>query len=172
MEDDDDFPGAIGPVQPLHNVKLRVTSRRRPPPVPVQHIRDERAVLDELLRPLPDDLWLEMGEEVQYLRPGLRKDLLRRLRRGHFAIEDTLDLHHLRVRQARELLEQYFHWLHRERIRCVKIIHGKGLHSRHGPVLKNLVARFLVQRSDVLACVSPVERLGGVGAVLVLVQHR
>ncbi len=171
-EDDIDFSEAVGPVQPVKQ-PARDRHRFKPPPVPVQHIQDERAVLDELLKPVPGEEWLETGEEVRYLRPGLRKQILKRLRRGDYRIEDTIDLHHLNVEGARQTLQSYMDWVRREGLQCVKIIHGKGLRSRgHGPVLKNLTARFLRKQADVLAFVSPVEREGGTGAVLVLVQNR
>jgi DNA-nicking Smr family endonuclease len=52
---------------------------------------------------------------------------------------------------------------------CVRIVHGKGLHSESGvPVLKNLVDRVLRQRADVLAFHSAPPAQGGHGAVLVL----
>ncbi len=171
-EDDIDFSQAVGPVQPVRKT-ARYRNPFKPPPVPFKHIEDERAVLDELLKPVPGEEWLETGEEVRYLRPGLRPQLLKRLRRGDFRIEDTIDLHHLNVEGARQTLQSYLAWVRREGLRCVKIIHGKGLRSRGpGPVLKNLTARFLRKQADVLAFVSPVEREGGTGAVLVLVQTR
>ncbi len=171
-EDDIDFSQAVGPVEPVRQ-PARYRDPFKPPPVPVKHIEDERAVLDELLKPVPGEEWLETGEEVRYLRPGLRKHVLKRLRRGDFRIEDTIDLHHLNVEGARQTLQSYLAWVRREGLQCVKIIHGKGLRSRgNGPVLKNLTARFLRKQADVLAFVSPVEREGGTGAVLVLIQNR
>jgi DNA-nicking Smr family endonuclease len=56
---------------------------------------------------------------------------------------------------------------------CVRIVHGKGLHSETGvPVLKNLVDRLLRQRADVLAFHSAPPAQGGRGAVLVLLRQR
>ncbi len=171
-EDDIDFATAVGPVQPVRQ-PARDRHRFKPPPVPVKHIEDERAVLDEMLRPVPGEEWLETGEEVRYLRPGLRPQVLKKLRRGEYRIEDTIDLHHLNVEGARQTLVSYLAWARREGLQCVKIIHGKGLRSRaNGPVLKNLTARFLRKQADVLAFTSPVEREGGTGAVVVLLQNR
>ena len=56
---------------------------------------------------------------------------------------------------------------------CVRIIHGKGLHSDSRiPPLKNLVDRMLRQRAEVLAFHSAPAAQGGGGAVLVLLGKR
>jgi DNA-nicking Smr family endonuclease len=55
----------------------------------------------------------------------------------------------------------------------VRIVHGKGLHSPQGPVLKGMVERLLSQRADVLAYASPPAAHGGTGALLALLaRHR
>jgi DNA-nicking Smr family endonuclease len=55
---------------------------------------------------------------------------------------------------------------------CVRIIHGKGLRSRHkGPVIKTKVNTWLRQRDDILAFCSARPVDGGTGAIYVLLRH-
>jgi DNA-nicking Smr family endonuclease len=56
-------------------------------------------------------------------------------------------------------------------VRCVRIVHGKGLGSRNRePVLKGKVRKWLTLRDEVLAfCQAPAPQ-GGSGAVLVLLK--
>jgi DNA-nicking Smr family endonuclease len=95
--------------------------------------------------------------------------VLQRLRRGQYAAQDELDLHHSDATQAEALLRRFLKESTHAGLGCVRIVHGKGLHSDSGvPVLKNLVDRLLRQRADVLAFHSAPPAQGGQGAVLVL----
>jgi DNA-nicking Smr family endonuclease len=106
-----------------------------------------------------------------YLRAGRSRDTLKKLRRAYWSIEDTLDLHGLTgdaaAAQAVAFLEEC-----RERgVRCVRIVHGKGLGSGGSePVLKGRIRRLLARRDEVLAFVEPTAADGGGGAVLVLLD--
>jgi len=66
----------------------------RPGALPLQRQRDEKSVMEELLAAGADPADMETGEELLYLRPGHSARLLRRLRRGHFSVADSIDLHH------------------------------------------------------------------------------
>ena len=57
-------------------------------------------------------------------------------------------------------------------IRCVRIVHGKGLRSGHrGPVLKNVVSNVLRRIVTVVAFVSARPVDGGTGALYVLLSR-
>jgi DNA-nicking Smr family endonuclease len=84
-------------------------------------------------------------------------------------IQDELDLHGLIVPDARAILAEFLASCARRGLRCVRIIHGKGLRSRNGqPVLKQKVAKWLMQRDDVLAYCQARPVDGGGGAAVVL----
>jgi DNA-nicking Smr family endonuclease len=167
------FRAAVADARPLASTGRVVTRPAPPPPVPKSRLRDERQVLaDSLSDHIP---WedAETGEELRHLRPGLPRDTLRRLRRGQWAIRAELDLHGLTREEARAALAAFLHECRRRDLRCVRIIHGKGLGSKNRePVLKQKVRTWLMQRDDVLAFVEARPCDGGSGAVLVLLRAR
>jgi len=143
-----------------------------PPPVPVQSLLDAHDTLKESVSGTLDwDQLMDTGEELVFLRPGMSREILRRLRRGHWVVQDELDLHGMNSEQARHLLAQFLAACTRRSLRCVRIVHGKGLRSPgREPVLKNKVRHWLVQREAILAfCQAPTHDGGG-GAVLVLLK--
>ena len=172
--DDDSalFRAAIGDVRPLRHDRASV-QRPRPKPIPRQREADESRVLDELLDGELDPAELETGEELSFLRPGIQKRVLRKLRRGHYAVQAEVDLHGQTRNTARQELRVFIDDCRRRDIRCVRIIHGKGRgSSNRGPVLKVLVDRWLRQLDEVLAFASASPTDGGTGAVYVLLRSR
>ena len=97
--------------------------------------------------------------------------MLRKLRGGAWVTQDQLDLHGLRTDQAREALGQFIRNSVKRGMRCVRIIHGKGLGSLNKkPVLKNKVRNWLVQKEEVIAFCQARAADGGSGALMVLLQ--
>ena len=170
--DDEEFRRALAGVEPLPQPRRIPLKRQQPAPVPHQTRRDERAALAESLSaPLSLDDALESGEELIYLREGMSRQVLRKLRRGHWVVQDGLDLHGMnRVEAALSVTEFMRHCVARH-LRCVRIVHGKGLGSRNRePVLKGKLRKWLALRDEVLAfCQAPAAHGGG-GAVLVLLK--
>lgn len=172
---DDDgalFREAIGPVRPLPE-RPAPPAPPRPRPRAAMAERDERDARSEFVRAMDQPL-LEAGDALAFRRDDVPARTLQRLGRGEFAVQDELDLHLSGVREAESMLRAFIIETRDAGHGCVRVIHGKGLHSTdafgHGgaPVLKNLVDRMLRQRSDVLAFHSAPPRAGGTGAVLVL----
>ena len=164
------FRAAVADAVPLRSDKVH----HEPPPVPPiprQRQRDEAAALVESLQPAPLDVLLEGGDELSYLKAGLPRTLLRDLRRGRWVAQDQLDLHGLNRNQARAALAEFVALSLARRLRCLRIIHGKGLRSPgREPVLKELVRRWLAGREEILAyCQTPAADGGG-GAVAVLLR--
>jgi DNA-nicking Smr family endonuclease len=170
--DDEEFRKALAGVAPLAPPRRRELRATPPAPWPHQRERDERAALDESLHgPLSPEDAMESGEELVYVRNGLSPQVLRKLRRGFWVVEDALDLHGMNRVQAAASVAQFLrHCVHR-RLRCVRIVHGKGLgsHNRE-PVLKGKLRKWLSQRDEVLAYCQAPARDGGGGAVLVLLK--
>jgi DNA-nicking Smr family endonuclease len=167
--EDKDFRRAVADAQPLKH-KRRVHERRRPSPLPRQRLLDERAALAESLGPASLDDALDSGNELSYLREGYPRDILRRLRRGHWVVQAELDLHGMNRDGALLQTNRFLKENQKRDLRCVRIVHGKGLGSRQRePVLKGLLRKWLV-RADVLAFSQAPAAQGGSGAVLVLLK--
>jgi len=143
-----------------------------PRPIPRQRHADERAALDESLHDLqPLDLALEGGDEPNYLRAGMPRSVLRDLRRGRWVVQDQIDLHGATRDVARELLAGFLADALRRDLRCLRVIHGKGLGSPgREPVLKGLVRGWLAARQEVLGYCQARSHDGGAGALIVLLR--
>jgi DNA-nicking Smr family endonuclease len=166
------FRAHVLDVIPLATPHRTEHGRPLPQPIPKQRLRDDRQTLEDSLSfESPWDAGLETGEELCYLRNGVGEQTLRKLRRGYWVIQDELDLHGLTVQQARTLVGEFLNQCVRRGLRCVRIIHGKGLGSRNRePVLKRRVAVWLIQREGTLAFCQARSADGGGGAVVVLLR--
>jgi DNA-nicking Smr family endonuclease len=165
---------ALAGVKPLAPARRTLRRPPAPAPVPAQTQRDERAALAESLRgPLTVDEALESGVELSYLREGVSRQVLRRLRRGHWVVQDGLDLHGMNRVEAAAQVAQFLRAAAARGARCVRIVHGKGLGSKNRePVLKAKLRAWLMPRDEVLAfCQAPAAE-GGSGALLVLLKTR
>jgi len=167
------FQDAVRGARPIKRPsRTAPEDRTAPPAVPVQSLLDAHDTLKESLSGNIDwEQMMETGEELVFLRPGLSREILRRLRRGHWVVQDHFDLHGMNSEQARDLLAQFIAACSRRNLRCIRIVHGKGLRSpNREPVLKNKVQVWLARRNDVLAfCQAPANQ-GGSGALLVLLR--
>ena len=96
---------------------------------------------------------------------------LRKLRRGTWPIQNSLDLHGNHTDAARILLQAFLHEAKQRELRCVLVIHGKGLNSQGGEaVLRKLARHWLTQHPLVLGYCDALPKEGGSGAVLVLLK--
>ncbi len=168
------FQLAVGPVNALKATGAgapRADLRRAPPaPEPRQKVLDEQAALAEAMSDEVDvESLLLTDDGLGFRRPGVHADVLARLRKGQWAIQDQLDLHGLRREEAREALAQFIRGAEQRGLRCLRVVHGKG-HGSPGkePVLKAKVQRWLAQRREVIAFAQAVGPQGGAGALIVL----
>jgi DNA-nicking Smr family endonuclease len=164
------FRQSVKDVKPLPQPNRVVHDLPKPKPHPAKREEDEQAVLDELARlTLDDDA--EFEDDGMFLRPGLPRDILRKLKRTHWVIQANLDLHGLTGDEAVAETAVFLAGCKRSGIRCVRIIHGKGLRSPgREPVLKRRIRKLLTRRDEVLAFVEPRAIHGGGGAVVVLLE--
>lgn len=170
----EDFRRLVGKVVPLKNSGRVLPSTSAPLPLPFQRWADDDAVLRESVSDEYGAEWLlESDESLSYRRAGLGPDVVRKLRRGHWTVSAQLDLHGLRVDEAREAVAEFLRECVRQERRCVRIIHGKGLGSANRiPILKEKVRRWLTQKEEVLAFVEARPDDGGSGVVLALLRPR
>ena len=166
------FERAIGATQPLrssqrHAVKL---APEPPAPIPMQHQLDEQRVLREAMSDEFDvTTLLDADDAMSFRRPGIGTDVTRKLRAGEWSLQREIDLHGMRSDEAREALSLFIRTAYKQGLRCVRVVHGKGLGSPgRQPVLKVKTQRWLIQKSEVLAFVQAKPAEGGAGALLVL----
>jgi len=173
---DVDLAHAFADVQKLRNANRATVHRPRPAPIARNTLADERDVLEASKYgndPAPQswDTGQEFEHEQTFVRRGLSSDLAGKLRRGHWSVQAELDLHGLTVGEAHDALSDFVVESRALRLRCVRVIHGKGLTSPHKePVLKGKVRSWLAHWDEVLAYTEAPRHAGGSGAVLVLLK--
>ncbi len=171
------FRAAVADVKPLaHSARADVADK----PKPRVRRRKASAAQDlDAVMPLiaaaddgmPASSPIAGETSLSFQRAGVRIQEMRKLRRGLFPAEDELDLHGLTQAAARDLLADFIVASRDARLRCVRIIHGKGYRSGgRGAVLKTAVDLWLRRHPDVLAFASAKAIDGGTGALYVLLR--
>ena len=166
------FARAVGVVQPLPDRKQARLPQVPAAPVAMQRQKDEEAVLRDALSDEFDvSTLLDTDEALSFRRPGIGPDVTHKLRKGDWSIQREIDLHGLRSDEARVALAEFIRLSHRQGLRCVRVVHGKGLGSPgKTPVLKSKVHSWLVQKNQVMAFVQAKPAEGGAGALVVLLK--
>ena len=164
-QDADLFRKALEGVTPLAPLD-RIARTSKPRKSAVRDTIASEAIPDNLSDHAAGDTAI-----TEYLRPGLNRMTLRKLRRGEWRIQDELDLHGLNSDAARKLLAEFLHDATQRGLRCINVIHGKGWRSegRDG-ILKVLTRHWLAQHPQVLAFCETPQQAGGSGAVWVLLK--
>ncbi|AGA90123.1 hypothetical protein Thimo_1328 [Thioflavicoccus mobilis 8321] len=164
-EDRELFRGAVADAEPIAQDRAEPYRRRPPPrPRPRPDIDDE----DEFY-PL-SEAEVTTHDYLEFARPGVQRRLMQDLQRGDLGVGLEVDLHGLTAELARETLREFLRECTARRVRCARIIHGKGAGSGQ-PVLKRKVNYWLRLRPEVLAFCSATRRDGGTGAVYVLLRN-
>jgi len=175
---DVDLKSAFADVAPIKRANRASVALPAPTPVARHRIADEEDALEASkygAEPAPQS-W-EIGQEIEgeqtFLRTGLGTDVLSKLRRGQWTVQAELDLHGHDSVEAHDALADFLDEARGAGMRCVRVIHGKGLTSPGGePVLKGKVRRWLQRWDDVLAYCEAPQNAGGGGAVIVLLRGR
>ncbi|HKN19408.1 MAG TPA: Smr/MutS family protein [Dissulfurispiraceae bacterium] len=120
---------------------------------------------------LPDTQeYVEWSNPVYW--PVRNGNIAGKLHRGFFSVQDCLDLHGFFVAEAEGETERFLKEALGKGLRCIKIIHGRGLRSPDGPVLKSALIGWLTYRyrKNVIAFASARQCDGGLGALYVLLK--
>jgi len=152
--DDDLFQKAMKDVVPLKDERKRVV--RSP------------AKKEELTDSFSD-------EYMEGAVPGVGPKIMKRLKRGEFSVQDYIDLHGLKKKEAEVVVNEFIINSYQKGFRCVLIIHGRGLGSvDHQPAIKKEIPvwfrRGMLKRI-VLAFVTARPCDGGAGALYVLLKR-
>jgi DNA-nicking Smr family endonuclease len=118
---------------------------------------------------------LDTAEYIEGIGYNVHPEVARHLHRGNYSIQAHVDLHALIVNDAKEVFEKFLKWAVTTGKRGVCIIHGRGLSSSAGPVLKIKVIEWLTHgpwRKWVEAYSSARRCDGGAGATYGLLRTR
>lgn len=116
----------------------------------------------------------DTDEFIEGAVSGLDHGIVRRLRRGEWAVQGHVDLHGLTKDAAKGAVEKFLRESRNAGKRCVLLVHGRGLHSKDQvPVLKEALRTWLVTArfgKHVLAFATARPQDGGGGAIYVLLR--
>jgi DNA-nicking Smr family endonuclease len=173
------FQSALGGVKPIPKSDRYVPNTPAvsgaglaPKKKPLTREEDDAAVLREMMSDQFEvDHLLDDDPSISFTRSGVGPDVVRKLRKNHWPVQDELDLHGKTRDIAREAVGEFLHSANKRRLRCVCIIHGKGLGSAGGePVLRSMVHSWLEQKDEVIAfCAANVDGRNH-GALIVLLK--
>lgn len=157
-------------VPPMQAIPVRGVT----PSKPRSRQEDDAAVLRESLSDQFDvEGLVEDDPSVAYARPGVGPDVIRKMKKRVWPVQDELDLHGMTRDHAREQVSGFLHRASRRGVRCVRIVHGRGYGSPNGePVLRAMLHSWLVQmeKDEVVAFCVAGKKDGGHGALIVLLK--
>jgi DNA-nicking Smr family endonuclease len=169
-EESELFREAMRDVKPIAHRERAATTGRKPPARATFTAADRARVLVESLEGVDYESG-DSGDEIVFRRDGVQDSVLRKLKRGEYRVEAECDLHGLRVEQAKGALREFLAEALGAKLRCVRVIHGKGMRSGpRGPVIKTAVNMILRKTAPVLAFTSARRVDGGTGAINVLLK--
>jgi DNA-nicking Smr family endonuclease len=178
-EEDRMFLDAVSDVKPLEDRKKK-TSCTHIPSHPAHPAPDEAQETLEYLRGLVSGTeYMDITFTDEYMEgcvTGVGRKVIRRLKRGQIPVQDHLDLHGLTKQEAEKQVRDFLLQSQKIGLRCVLIIHGRGLNSPSSfPVLKDSIPAWFTRgpaRKAVLAFATAKPYDGGAGAVYVLLRSR
>jgi DNA-nicking Smr family endonuclease len=152
-----------------------------PPPrgAPEAFWHPDLDAVDELRALVSGDAPFDLADSDEFIEgkvTGLDHHLVRKLRRGDFAVQAHVDLHGLTRDEAKRAVEGFLRASRTAGKRCVLVVHGRGLHSKDQlPVLKDALRTWLstarfARHVLAFATARPVD--GGAGAIYVLLRRQ
>lgn len=172
--DEEVFLDAMADVREIR--EFREIPLKKPPVIEHRLVRtdDSLEILKQIVNGVRKIRLSDTGEYMEWIGPDMRKDIAQRLHQGNFSIQDYIDLHGMTLSEAEEALYLFFREAIRKRLFCVKVIHGRGLRSPRGPVLKEALKKWLqgIFKKWVLAYSTARDCDGGLGATYIILKSR
>jgi DNA-nicking Smr family endonuclease len=148
---------------PWGNREVRQDPPRRPPAPTMSDVISEDYIINVVNLP----------EYMEGSIDGVSPLTLERLRNEEFSVQATLDLHGFSVPEGEEAFRDFIKQATVDQLHCIKVIHGRGLKSKEGPVLKKRLKVWIIRamnRKWVVAFCSSKMCHGGPGATLILLR--
>jgi DNA-nicking Smr family endonuclease len=176
LTDEEIFHNAMKEVKEIREFRDIPVSRKRT--VSIRKYRNTSsdkealAVLEEIVEGKRPVNLSDTQEYVEWINQDYREDVIMKLHRGQYSVQDCLDLHGIIVEEGKREVEQFFRESLKKGYRCIKIIHGRGLRSVKGPVMKEALVTWLLRRhrKNIAAFVTARQCDGGLGALYVLLK--
>jgi DNA-nicking Smr family endonuclease len=149
-----------------------------PPPASGAFWHPDLDALKELEALVSGEAPFDLADSDEFIEgrvPGLDVGIVRRLRKGEFAVQGHIDLHGMTREEAKGTVDTFLRDARRAGKRCVLLVHGRGIHSKDQvPILKEALKSWLATARfgrHVLAFASARPVDGGAGAVYVLLRR-
>jgi DNA-nicking Smr family endonuclease len=170
--DDDVFQEAMADVREIKEFRKLPVSR--PPKIKPKNVKKDDAfsVLKEIVDGKKKITLSDTSEYIEWVCPNTSKDIARKLHMGSYSVQDFIDLHGMTRDEAEEAFSAFFKKAVRTGLFCIKVIHGRGLRSPKGPVLKKALEQWLNGnlRKWVLAYSTAKDCDGGLGATYIILK--
>ena len=168
---------AIDGARPLSDRSGRIKPGPQPLSVPSVELDPDLEAYDELRALVTGEVPFDIADSDEFIEGhsrGLDPRVVRKLRKGEFAVQAHVDLHGLLKEEAKAALEAFLARSRQDGKRCVLVVHGRGLHSKDQvPVLKEALKRWMHTARfarHVLGFSSARPHDGGTGAMYVLLR--
>ena len=177
LSEDELWSVAVDGAKPLADRSERIKPGPQPLSVPSAELDPDLEAYDELRALVTGEVPFDIADSDEFIEGhsrGLDPRVIRKLRKGEFAIQAHVDLHGLLKEEAKAQLESFLARSRQEGRRCVLVVHGRGLHSKDQvPVLKEALKRWMHTARfarHVLGFSSARPHDGGTGAMYVLLR--
>jgi DNA-nicking Smr family endonuclease len=169
---------AIEGARPLEDRSERIKPFPQPLSVARPELDPDLEAYDELRALVTGEVPFDVADTDEFIEGharGLDPRVVKRLRRGEFAVQGHVDLHGLLKDEAKSELEAFLSRARQQGKRCVLVVHGRGLHSKDQvPVLKEALKRWMHTARfsrHVLGFSTALPHDGGLGAIYVLLKR-
>jgi len=174
------FLEAMDGVSPIPHERKKAmrpwTSRIKPSHPPPD---DQKTAMAHLHGLVKGSVELDITFSDEYIEgavKGFSRKLMKKLKRGELPVQDHIDLHGHTKQEAEEAVRDFVYRSYRGGLRCILIVHGRGLNSPDSfPVLKEGLPLWLGRGKAgklVLAFSTARPYDGGTGATYVLLRKR
>jgi DNA-nicking Smr family endonuclease len=149
-----------------------------PPPAAGKIWHPDLEAVDALRALVAGDAPFDLADSDEFIEgrvQGVSQEIVRKLRRGEYAVQGHVDLHGLTREEAKAEVERFLRASRSAGKRCVLVVHGRGMHSKDQvPVLKDALRGWLSTNRfgrHVLAFATARPVDGGGGAIYVLLRR-
>jgi DNA-nicking Smr family endonuclease len=176
MSETDVFTEAMKGVRKLPGGKPRIAAiSHLYEPAPTISTNSDRRMLEKTLDESYRFNILNLPEYMEGYSEGINPLTMEKLRNGEFSVQKVLDLHGFGSEEAEVLFEQFLKDSIRSNLRCIRVIHGRGLKSKAGPVLKEKLKGWIMRamhRKWITGFSSAQMGEGGPGATNILLKKQ